>query len=359
MSYRNRERVKKIFNHQEADRIPYLAYGLFDYRFEIADKLKLTGDHREFCVEGDFSYARITPSFNLDDFRPYLDEIPQDAVFNEWGIGEKPLKSVEGYHAGNKMYQPLERVETLEELKAFPFPDFAKSGADKGLEEKVQALKDQGYSVVGGLSRTILETAYDMRSIPKLFSDFYERPKYVEYLFEKIFEQRMFQARRFGQAKVDILNLGDDIAMQTGLMIDPEMYRERIKPYHAAIIAEARRWHPEIKVNYHSDGKLTGLLPDLIEAGIHCINPVQPECMNLLEIKKEFGKDLVMWGCLPVQSVFAHGTPNDVRRHCEFLMETLSVNGGFVVDFINFIGTEISLKNAEYFIKMFYDMGKY
>ncbi len=359
MGYRKRERVREILSHKESDRVPFLADGLFDYRNDIANSLKLEGEHRDFCIGGDFHYVRITPSFNLSDFKSYFREMPKDAVFNEWGIGEQPLKSVEGFHAGNKMYHPLLNVDTLEELKKFPFPDFAVSGADEGLEQSVQALKDQQYTVVGGLSRTILETAYDMRSIPKLFSDFYERPDYVEYLFDRIYEQRIFQARRFAEAQVDIINIGDDIAMQTGLMVGPELYRERIKPYHASVIETARNIHPNIEVNYHSDGNLTALLPDLIDIGITCINPVQAECMNLVHIKKEYGNDLTLWGCLPVQSVFAHGTEDDVRKHCDFLMEEIAVGGGFVADFINFVGTDISLKNARAFIEYFYKTGVY
>jgi uroporphyrinogen decarboxylase len=359
MSYRNRERVKRVLAHKEADRVPYLATGLFGFREEIADKLNLTGDHREFCIEGDFSYARIAPAFDISDFRPYFDDIPDDVVFNEWGIGEQPHKSAEGYHAGNKMFHPLAKVNTIEELKAFPFPDFASSGADYGLEQKVKDLKEDGYTVIGGVSRTILETAYDMRGISELFADFYERPKYVELLFERIFEQRLFQARRFAEADVDILAMGDDIAMQTGLMIGLDMYRERIKPLHKKIIAEARKLRSDMYVNYHSDGKLTSLIPDLIDIGVTSINPVQAECMNLTEIKKEFGNDVTLWGCLPVQSIFAHGSRNDIKRHLEFLMKEIAVDGGLVVDFINFVGTNISIKNAEAFIELFYKMGKY
>jgi uroporphyrinogen decarboxylase len=359
MGYRNRERVKKILAHKEADRVPYLATGLYGYREQIADRMNLKGDRREFCIEGDFKYIEISPSFDMSNFRPYFNDIPEDAVFNEWGIGEQPQKSVEGYHAGNRMFHPLAKVNTIEELKAFPFPDFASSGADIGLEQNVCELKEHGYTVIGSMSRTILETAYDMRGIPELFMDFYERPDYVELLFGKILEQRLFQACRFAQAGVDIIGLGDDIAMQTGLMVGLNMYRERIKPLHAAVVAEVRRIVPDMPINYHSDGKLTALLPDLIDIGVTCVNPVQAECMDLAGIKKEFGNDLTLWGCLPVQSVFAHGSRDDIRRHLEFLMREIAVNGGLVLDFINFVATDISLKNAETFIDLFYEIGKY
>jgi len=244
-------------------------------------------------------------------------------------------------------------------LKGYPFPDLAGSGADRDLEVKVSALKKDGYTVLGQMSQTILETSYNMRGLGQLMIDFYERSSYVDFLFEKIAEQRRFQARRFAEAGVDVLRIGDDIATQKSLLVSPELYRERIKPLHASIIAEARAVNPRIQVKYHSDGRLTPLLPDLIEIGVTIINPVQPECMDLAEIKRDFGNALTLWGCMPVQSVFAHGSRDDVLRHIEFLMEVVAPNGGFVAKFTNFLITEKSLENLGVFFEIFYKTGRY
>jgi uroporphyrinogen decarboxylase len=189
--------------------------------------------------------------------------------------------------------------------------------------------------------------------------DFYERPGYVEVLLQKIAEQRLYQARRFAEAGADILRIGDDIATQRGLMVSPALYQEWIKPLHAAVIAAARRVQPDIPVKYHSDGQLTDLLPDLMDIGVNIINPVQTECMDLAEIKRTFGQELVLWGCMPVQSVFAHGTADDVRRHLTFLMDEIAVDGGMVVKFTNWLSTKRSLANLRTFFECFYEMGKY
>ena len=257
------------------------------------------------------------------------------------------------------MFHPLAAVDTLEHLAEYPFPDFPGSGADGRLQDKVEVLKAEGYTVLGQMSQTILETAYNMRGLEQLMIDFYEHPQYVEFLFQRIAENRHFQARRFAEAGVDILRIGDDIATQRGLLLSPELYRERIKPYHASVIAEARRVNPSIEVKYHSDGNLTALLPDLIDIGVTIINPVQPECMDLARVKREFGTELVLWGCMPGQSVFAHGSRDDVQRHLRFLMEYVAPGGGLVVKFTNFLITDKSLENLQVFFEVFCESCKY
>jgi hypothetical protein len=88
-------------------------------------------------------------------------------VVSYWVIGEQPQTTQAGWHASHRIFHPLANVDSLRELEQFPFPDVAASGADEGLEQEVRQLKDGGYTVLGQMSQTILETAYNMRGIPR------------------------------------------------------------------------------------------------------------------------------------------------------------------------------------------------
>lgn len=302
---------------------------------------------------------RLEPPVPAKAFREYLGEIPPETEISYWGVGKIAKRSVSGYHAGSQTFHPLQNVHSKQELLKYPFPDVSKSSAVEDLEPKVRELKEQQYTVIGQMSQTILETAYEMRGLEQLMIDFCDRPDYVECLFEKIAEQRLFQASCFIDAGVDVLRIGDDIATQKNLLVSPQLYRERIRPFHASIIARARKRDPGIQVLYHSDGNLTKLLPQLIEIGVTAINPVQPECMDLELVKRKFGNELTLWGCMPTQSVFAHGSRKDVERHIRFLMDRVAPGGGLVVNFINTIMTEKVVENLRYFNEAFYQMGKY
>lgn len=360
MAYRSRERVARVLAHQEADRVPLDAdiFRSLPVR-EWFDELGFGDDERECFSEGDFRYLVFNLEVDRSRFIPYLPGLPEEAEVTPFGVGGVPLRSVDGYVAGKKLYHPLANVNTVQELEAFPFPDVTAGGAHAHLEDAVLAAKDKGFTVIGQMSQTVLETAYMMRGIDRLFLDIYERPEYVRALFEALTERRCFQARRFAQAGVDVLRIGDDIATQRGLMIGPGTYREWLKPYHARVVAAAREVNPEIPVLYHSDGKLTALLPDLIEVGVTAINPCQPEAMPPAEVKQQFGDRLVLWGCCGTQSVYARGSREDVRAELQTLMSKVAPGGGVVVSFINVLTTPRVLDNLRQFVECFYEVARY
>ncbi len=360
MAYRSRERVARVLSHQEADRVPFAGVRLGGLPLrQWFDELGFGKDERQCFTEGDFKYLTFDLPAERSRFAPYLPDMPEAARVTPFGVGELPLKSADGYVAGKKLYYPLAGVNTVEELERFPFPDVAAAECHAHLDDTVPEAKRDEFTVIGQMSQTVLETAYSMRGIDRLFLDFYERPEYVRALFEALTERRCFQARRFAEAGVDVLRIGDDIATQSGLILGPQTYREWLKPYHARVVAAARQVNPDIQVLYHSDGALTALLPDLIEVGVTAINPCQPEAMPPAEIKRQFGDRLTLWGCCSTQSVYAHGTRQDVVAELQMLMREVAPGGGLVVSFINVLITPRVQDNLRQFVESFYDLARY
>jgi len=146
---------------------------------------------------------------------------------------------------------------------------------------------------------------------------------------------------------IDIVNFGDDLGAQNCPQISPRMYREFFKPRHAAMWRRAKELAP-VKVMLHCCGAVRQLLPDLIEAGLDVINPVQVSCrgMNAAELKREFGRDLVFWGggC-DTQATLPSGTPDEVRRHVRGQVETLRPGGGFVFQQVHNILANVPVEN--------------
>jgi uroporphyrinogen decarboxylase len=98
----------------------------------------------------------------------------------------------------------------------------------------------------------------------------------------------------------------------------------------------------------HCCGGVRQLLPDLIEAGLDVINPVQVSCrgMEAEELKREFGKDLAFWGggC-DTQSVLPCGTPEEVRRHVKEQVKAMQPGGGFVFQQVHNILANVPPEN--------------
>lgn len=350
MSIRSRERVAKTLAHEEPDQVPFDAIGC-GIPAESAD---LPESYREYFRSGEFRYLTFQPpAGSRQRFGEFLPGLPEGADISYWGVGSVPITTPEGFHAGHSYWHPLAAVDTVEALRRYPFPKPDECPTLPSLTAAVAAAKTEGFTVVGAMSQTILETAYQMRGMMQLFVDFYERPDYVEALFGILGDWRRYQAQAFAAVGVDVLRLGDDIATQEGLMVGLDIYRHFIRPHHAATIAAARAIRPALPVLYHSDGNLVPLLPDLIDIGVTAINPVQAECMDLRQVKREFGHDLTLWGCMPVQSTFAHGTAPDVLAHVRFLWDEIAPGGGFVAQFYNMLRTPRVLENVQTFFSAF------
>jgi uroporphyrinogen decarboxylase len=83
----------------------------------------------------------------------------------------------------------------------------------------------------------------------------------------------------------------------------------------------------------------------LIDAGVQIINPVQisADAMNPIELKRQFGKDLVFWGGgANMQGTVFHGSLDDIRREVRELIEIFSKDSGFVFNQIHNIQSNVS-----------------
>jgi uroporphyrinogen decarboxylase len=146
---------------------------------------------------------------------------------------------------------------------------------------------------------------------------------------------------------IDILLFGDDLGMQTGPQISPRMYREFFKPRHARLWQRAKEL-ANVKVMLHCCGGVRELLPDLIDAGLDAINPVQITCagMEARGLKADFGREITFWGggC-DTRSILPYGSEAEIRRHVREQVEILSPGGGFVFQQVHNIMADIPPQN--------------
>ena len=84
-------------------------------------------------------------------------------------------------------------------------------------------------------------------------------------------------------------------------------------------------------VMVHSDGDIMEIIPDLIEIGVQILNPIQPEAMNIYQIKQLFGSVLCLNGGVSSQYTLPFGTPADVRREVSACLRYLGHKGGYVI----------------------------
>ncbi len=146
---------------------------------------------------------------------------------------------------------------------------------------------------------------------------------------------------------IDVILFGDDLGMQHGPQISPQMYRDIFKPRHALLWGRAKEL-ADVKVMLHCCGGVRELLPDLIDAGLDAINPVQISCrgMDATELKREFGQDMTFWGggC-DTQRILPLGAPKEVAQHTREQVRILNPGGGFVFQQVHNILANVPPEN--------------
>ena len=153
-----------------------------------------------------------------------------------------------------------------------------------------------------------------MRGFQNLNLDLLERPELAEVLLDRLTAIAEQNASTLAAAGVDVLVLDDDVGMPGGMIISPYLWRAYLRPRLARVIARARSVAPEVKVLYHSDGDIRPIIADLVAVGVDAINPVQPDRMDPLAIRRRHGLRPALWGTVGSHAAFAYGTPGAIRR---------------------------------------------
>ncbi|MHB0877147.1 MAG: uroporphyrinogen decarboxylase family protein [Anaerolineae bacterium] len=275
-------------------------------------------------------------------FSGYLADCPPEATISEWGVAS--VRSSTG--ASTAYIHPLASMTTASELACFPFPDMQENWRHHDLEGQVAEVHSDGVAAVGQMSQTIFELAWAMRGMAALLTDFSLDRSFAATLLDRLTEVRCFQAKRFVEAGVDVLRLGDDIGTERGLLMSPAMWREWLKPGLQRVIESARSVDPSIPIKYHSDGNVEAVIHDLIEVGVSILNPVQPECMDPVRLKQEYGHHLAFWGTIGVQSTMPFGSPADVRLVVRRMVETVGDGGGLVLAPTHSIEDDVPWENV-------------
>ena len=221
------------------------------------------------------------------------------------------------------------------------------------------ALRAQGLAVVGGMQETVFEIAWQLRSFERLFEDIHARDEKAAVLLDQITDRRVAQAVAYARAGVDILSVGDDVAMQERLLMSRKMWTQWFRPRLQRVIDAARQVKPDLLVWYHSDGKINDLVPDLIAVGVDILNPVQPECVDHPWIKAAYGGQLAFAGGLGVQSVLPFGTPAELREHVRSTFQALGGGGGLIIGPSHVIERDTSLENILAMLAAIDDFGGY
>jgi uroporphyrinogen decarboxylase len=236
-----------------------------------------------------------------------------------------------GYHPETpETGNPLEAATSLADLERFPFPAVGGPRVVDRLAREVDCLHGQGLAAGGNtphLGGELFEAAWRLRGLESFLVDLVERKEMAHFLLDRLAELARRNVTTLASAGIDVLALDDDVGMPGTMMMSPATWREFFKPRMAGLVETARSVKPDIRVIYHSDGHVEPILDDLVEIGFAAINPVQPEHMDSVRIRRRFGSRLALWGTVGRQTTFSFEGPEAISREVRSRVETLGRAG--------------------------------
>jgi len=156
---------------------------------------------------------------------------------------------------------------------------------------------------------------------------------------------------------VEVFNISaHDYGTQDREMFRPSLWHEFYEPAWSLVTDVVHRFEGA-KTWVHCCGSVPNLIPYFIQAGVDILNPVQWTAggMDLSTLKAKYGRDLVFWGgAISTQRTFPFGTAEDVAAEAREILDIMAPGGGFVVNPIHNILAEVPVDN----ILALYDTAK-
>jgi uroporphyrinogen decarboxylase len=310
----NRQRFYDVMAGKPADRLPLDLQLTPPVAKEVESQLGTPDPAKAFG--SDTEYLWINYKYDRKEWvKAYKGigvQIPENAIDYPMGIFFAPDSEASEANAHMAAHlHTLEDIDSVEQLESLPWPDLENPAHYADLKERIAAIHSRDRISVAVMDCTIFEHSWYLRGMDNLFADILEEEEVGFWLFDFFTRRSTVAVNRLAAAGVDVIRLGDDIGMQQGMLMAPDLWREHIKPRLAKIVAAAKAAGPS-KILYHSDGNILPVIEDLIEIGVDILNPIQPECMSVQEVVTQYKDRLAFWGMIGTQTTLPFGKPEGI-----------------------------------------------
>lgn len=238
------------------------------------------------------------------------------------------------------------RVLPEPSLKDFQFPD----PMDKRLFEEIpkKISKHPNRFRVFYIGFSLFERAWTLRGMENLMMDLILHPEFVHELFASIADYNIAQARKAMRYDIDAVYFGDDWGQQRGLIMGYPYWKDFIYPQLKRMYSCVRNEGKFVMI--HSCGDVDELFDDLIEIGLNCFNPFQPEVMDTSFLLKEYKTRLSFHGGLSTQKTLPFGTIEQVQNESACLLQ-LGMGGNYIFAPSHAVEGDVPLENILAFIE--------
>ena len=334
------ERVLRVLQRQEPDRVPHFEW-VVDHRVREA-LCPGCKSHNDFAVQ--MGHDAIIVDLNYKKER-----VAANRWFSEWGY---VFQDTDEEH-GVEVESPIKIMRDFESYTA-PDPHFPGRFVD--VENAVQNFKGQ---------KAVIVHLNDVFSLPRylmgmqgLIMAIVREPELVKSLVDMSVTVNLELAKEVVARGVKIIYTGDDYAYNKGPFMSPKHFRELFYPGLYRVMQGYKELG--LFVIKHTDGNIWSLLNMIIDSGIDCLDPIDPQAgMDLGEVKAKYGDRVALKGNVDCSQLMTFGTPDEVIEATKDALRKGMPGGGFILSSSNSIHSGVKPENYAAMLQTLKDFGRY
>ncbi|MCC7355826.1 MAG: hypothetical protein IT330_18955 [Anaerolineae bacterium] len=337
-----RERVKCVLAGEIPDRVPYVENGV-DYPF-IAKLLKAELPEGQYFDSGEYESAPIETQLKVNEIL-HRDNITYHML--------PPIPAIKVPGKDGILFFEDGKIKDWDDLELLHFPNPA---SEEFLKPAREAIAKSGDYARVCSCRVGISATYLAMGMLHFYYCLYDAPDLVQEVLRRYTDFSAAVAEQAAKLGFDMFWTSDDIAFRTGTLWSPEMFRQYMLP-HVRKVADVIR-DVGIPWVYHSDGNLTPILDELLALGIKVLNPIEPLCMDIRAVKKQYSDRIILSGNVDVDLLGA-GTPEEVRETTLGLLRDVAPGGRYMLASGNSIASYCDIQCVKAMCDTVYEYGHY
>ncbi len=358
----SRERILMALNNEQPDRVP-----IFELLIDESSVVKLAKLLIPEPIEVKAEKTRFgEESFKiLDLYCSVINELELDSTTTNFSVGLETISKDRGRDKFGTVYYlsphgeplPVEGpIKELSDIKGFDMVSKLKENDFAGVQYVINKIgRDKAHFI------NILDPfklSWRLRGgMQNLLMDYMLNPQLVHALARISTDFDLAAIEIANKIGIDVITVPGDLAGEETVLMSPEHYREYVKPYHREIVKYAHE--KGMKVVKHSDGNIWPILDDFIEVGFDGIHPIQPQCMDIEEVKKYLAGKACILGNIDCRNLLPFGTEEEVEKTVKETIEKAAPGGGYIISSSNSIHPSCKPENYIAMINATHKYGVY
>lgn len=338
-------RLEAVLRREEPDRVPLFEaeIALPVQEWFLGREIESAADEVEFYIRAGYDFVPVLPPF----FTPRLMRMASDEGGELSGSNRERAWLVESEGI----------IKSEKDVREFPWPspdevDFS------GFYEVAELLPPKMKTLGMLAPAAVFGNASQSMGLENFSYALYDDIALVETLFEIIGSSYLEIAKRLVEVpRLGAVFMSDDLAHTGGCLVSPEVYRRYVFPWYRRIgeVLDGAG----LPFIFHSDGNILEVLDDLAGCGICAIHPIEPQAMEIVEIKKRFGDRFCIFGNVDLEYTLTRGSPGEVEERVRRLIRELAPGGGYGLAASNSVPDYVKPENYRAMVESAKKYGRY